>query len=101
MTTAEAAALLGLAGGTVREYCRAVDLEKTNGQYDIDPEVVEEWRHNPPAVAALRRAATAAKEDPLDGPPIKKHVLDRVPNVRAARKARRDRLLAAIRKSGV
>lgn len=101
MTAAEAAALLGLASGTVREYCRAVNLQKVNGQYDIDSETVEEWRHNPPAVAALRRAATDAKEDFLDGPPIKEHVLDRVPNVQAARKARRDRLLAAIREAGI
>lgn len=102
MTAMEAAALLGLAGGTVREYCRAVGLQKTNGQYDIDPETVEEWRHAPPSVAALREAAAAAaKEDLLDGPPIKKHVLEKVPNVRAARKVRRDRLLAAIRESGI
>lgn len=102
MTATEAAALLGLAGGTVREYCRAVGLEKTNGQYDIDPEVVKEWQHNPPAVAALRKAAAAAKgEDPLDGPPIKERVLEKVPNVQAARKARRDRLLAAIKEAGV
>lgn len=101
MTAAEAAALLGLASGTVREYCRAVGLEKTNGQYDIDPETVEEWRHSRPEVAALRRAATAAKDDLLDGPPIKKRVLDGVSNVQEARKARRDRLLAAIREAGV
>lgn len=101
MTAAEAAALLGLAGGTVREYCRAVGLEKTNGRYDIDPETVEEWRHNPPAVAALRRVTTAEGKDFLDGPPIKERVLEKVPNVQAARKARRDRLLAAIRKAAI
>lgn len=101
MTAAEAAALLGLAGGTVREYCRAAGLQKVSGQYDIDPETVEEWRHNPPDVAALRRATTAAEEDFLDGPPIKRYVLERVPNVQAARKARQERLLAAIRKAGV
>lgn len=101
MTAAEAAALLGLAGGTVREYCRAVGLQKTGGQYDIDPETVEEWRHNPPAVAALRRAATAAKENLPDGPPIKRHVLEEVPNLQAARRARQDRLLDAIRKAGI
>ena len=101
MTAAEAAALLGLAGGTVRQYCRAVGLRKTNGQYDIDPEMVEEWQHNPPSVAPLRRAATATKEDFLDRPPIKGHVLDKVPNVQAARKARQDRLLAAIRRAGI
>ena len=101
MTAAEAAELLGLAGGTVREYCRAVGLEKVNGRYDIDPEIVEEWRHNPPAVAALRGATTAAENDFLDGPPIKERVLEKVPNVRAARKARRDRLLAAIRGAGI
>ena len=101
MTTAEAAALLGLAGGTVREYCRAIGLEKTSGQYDIDPETVEEWRHNPPAVAALRRAAADAKEDSLDGPPIKRRVLEKASNVHAARKARKDRLLAAIREAGI
>lgn len=101
MTAAEAAVLLGLAGGTVREYCRAVGLEKVNGQYDIDPETVEEWRYNPPAVAALRRAATAAKEDFLDGPPIKKRVLERVPNMQAARRARRARLQAAIKLAGI
>ena len=101
MTAAEAAALLGLASGTVREYCRAVSLEKVNGRYDIDPETVEEWRHNPPTVAALRRATTAAGGDFLDGPPIKERVLEKVPNVQAARKARRDRLLAAIREAGI
>ena len=101
MTAAEAAALLGLAGGTVREYCRAVGLKKTGGQYDIDPETVEEWRHNPPAVSALRKTAAAAKEDRLDGPSIKERVLEKVPNVQAARKARRDRLLAAIREAGI
>ena len=101
MTAAEAAELLGLAGGTVREYCRAVGLEKTNGQYDIDPEIVEEWRHNPPAVAALRKTAVTAREDYLDGPPIKGHVLDWVPDVQAVRRARRERLLAAIRKAGL
>lgn len=101
MTAAEAAELLGLAGGTVREYCRAIGLQKTGGQYDIDPGTVEEWRHNPPAVAALRRAATASKEDFLDGPPIKRHVLEKAANVQAARKARQDRLLAAIKKAGI
>lgn len=101
MTTAEAAALLGLASGTVREYCRAIDLQKVNGQYDIDPEIVEEWRHNPPAVADVRRAAVTMEKDFLDGPPIKEHVLDRVPDVQAARKARRERLLDAIKKAGI
>lgn len=92
---------LGLASGTVREYCRAVGLQKVGGQYDIDPETVEEWRHNPPAVAALRRAAATAMKDDLDGPPIKKRVLERVPNAQEARAARRKRLLAAIGKSGI
>jgi hypothetical protein len=101
VTAAEAAAVLGLAGGTVREYCRAVGLEKTRGRYDIDPETVEEWRHNPPAVAALRRVATAAKENALDGPPIKDRVTDEFPNVQEARNARRARLLAAIREAGI
>lgn len=101
MTASEAAALLGLASGTVREYCRAVGLKKTNGQYDIDPETVEEWRHNPPAVADLRRAAVTIERDFLDGPPIKEHVLDWVPGMQAARRARRERLLAAIRKAGI
>lgn len=101
MTAAEAAARLGLAGGTVREYCRAVGLEKTGGRYDIDPETVEEWRHNPPAVADLRRAAVTTEKDFLDGPPIKERVLDWVPDVQAARKARRDRLLAEIRRAGI
>lgn len=101
MTAAEAAALLGLARGTVREYCRAVNLQKINGKYDIDPEIVEEWRNSPPAVADVRRAAVPMKKDFLDGPPIKEHVLDWVPDVQAARKARRERLLAAIKKAGI
>lgn len=101
MTAAEAAVLLGLASGTVREYCRAVGLQKVNGQYDIDPEIAEEWRHNPPAVADVRRAAATMERDFLDGPPIKGHVLDWVPDVQAARRARRERLLAAIREAGV
>lgn len=101
MTAAEAAARLGLASGTVREYCRAVGLQKVNGQYDVDPETVEEWRYNPPAVAALRRMAATVTKDELDGPPIKERVLEKVPNVPVARKARRDRLLAAIREAGI
>ena len=101
MTAAEAAELLGLASGTVRENCRAVGLQKVCGQYDIDPETVEEWRHSPPSVVGVRRAAVTSGEDPLDGPPIKEHVLDWVPDVQAARRARRERLLAAIREAGV
>lgn len=101
MTAAEAAALLGLASGTVREYCRAVGLQKVNGQYDIDPETVEKWQHNPPAVADLRRAAATVERDLLDGPPIKEHVLDWVPDVQAARRARQERLLSAIREAGI
>lgn len=101
MTAAEAAALLGLASGTVREYCRAVGLQKVFGRYDIDPETVEEWRYNPPPVAAVRKAAATMEENLLDGPPIKEHVLDCVPDVQAARRARRERLLAAIREAGV
>lgn len=101
MTAAEAAALLGLAGGTVREYCRAVGLQKVNGQYDIDSETVEEWRHNPPAVAALRRTDATGVKDDLDGPPIKRRVSEQAPNVQAAREARRKRLLAAIVEAGV
>lgn len=101
MTAAEAAALLGLASGTVREYCRAVGLQKVNGKYDIDPETVEEWRYSPPPVAAVRRAAATMERDFLDGPPIRKHVLDWAPDVQAARRARRERLLAAIREAGV
>ncbi len=101
MTVTEAAAVLGLARGTVRGYCRAVGLQKTNGQYDIDPEIVEEWRFDPPKVASSRRAAAGARDDVLDGPPIKKHVSEWAPGIQEARKARRERLLIAIRKAGV
>ena len=101
MTAAEAAALLGLAGGTVREYCRAVGLQKVGGRYDIDPETVEEWRHNPPEVASLRRAASGARDNTLDGPPIKKCIFERVLNIQKARTARRKRLLAAMRRAGI
>lgn len=101
MTAAEAAELLGLASGTVREYCRAVGLQKVNGQYDIDPETVEEWRRCPPEVASLRRAAARTGEGILDGPPLKRCVFERTPNIQEAREARRRRLLAAIRKAGI
>ena len=101
MTAAEAAEVLGLASGTVREYCRAVGIQKVNGQYDIDPGTVEEWQHNPPAVADLRRAAAATAKDFLDGPPLKERVREWVPDVQAAREARRERLLAAIKKAGI
>lgn len=101
MTAAEAAELLGLAGGTVREYCRAVGLQKVGGQYDIDPETVEEWRHNPPKVALLRKAAARTRDGILDGPPIKKYVSGWVPDVQEARRARRARLLAAMREAGI
>lgn len=101
MTAAEAAELLGLAGGTVREYCRAVGLQKVGGQYDIDPETVEEWRHSPPAVAALRKMAAASKDDLLDGPPLKRRVFDLVLDLEAARKNRRERLLSAIKNAGI
>ena len=101
MTAAEAAELLGLASGTVRQYCRAVGLQKVRGQYDIDPEMVEEWRHSPPEVASLRRAAARAEEDILGGLPLKRHVCERVFNIREARRARKERLLAAMRKAGI
>ena len=102
MTAAEAAELLGLAGGTVREYCRAVGLQKVGGQYDIDPETVEEWRHNPPRVADYRGAAAAAgRPDLFGGPPLKTRVSERPPGIEEAREDRRRRLLAAIRKVGV
>lgn len=101
MTAAEAAELLGLAGGTVREYCRAVGLQKVDGRYDIDPETVEEWRHNPPKVAYLRVAAVRSREDTLDGPPIKKYVSEWVPNVQEARRDRKRRLWAAIQEAGI
>lgn len=101
MTAAEAAELLGLAGGTVRGYCRAVGLQKINGQYDIDPETVEEWRHNPPKVAFLRETSTETRDGILDGPPLKRCVFERTPNIQEAREARKKRLLAAIRKAGV
>lgn len=101
MTAAEAAALLGLGGGTVRKYCRAVGLSKTNGQYDIDPEMVEEWRHNPPTGAHLRVAVVKVRKDPLDGPPIKTYISERVPNVQDARRARKIRLLDAMRRAGI
>lgn len=100
MTAAEAATLLGLAGGTVRKYCRTAGLQKVRGQYDIDSGTVEEWRHNPPAGAPLRGAA-ATRGDDLDGPPIKRRVFDRVPNVQSARETRRRRVLAAIRGAGI
>lgn len=101
MTVGEAAALLGLVSGTVREYCRAVGLPKTKGRYDIDPETVEEWRHNHPKVAHLRVAAVKVREDTLDGPPIKKYISERVPNVQEARMARKIRLLDAMRRAGI
>lgn len=101
MTAAEAATSLGLANGTVREYCRAAGIQKVSGRYDIDPETVEEWRHSPPKVAHLRVAAVGVREDTLDGPPIKKYVSGWVPNVREARRARRARLVAAMRKAGI
>ena len=101
MTAAEAAELLGLAGGTVREYCRAVGLQKVNGQYDIDPETVEEWRYNPPKVAFLRETLTKTRDSILDGPPLKRSVFERTPNIQEAREARRRRLLAAIREAGI
>lgn len=83
----------------MREYCRAVGLQKVNGRYDIDPETVEEWRHSPPEVASLRKAAVETREDILDGPPIKKYVFEWTPNVQEARRARRERLLAAMRRA--
>lgn len=101
MTAAEAAELLGLASGTVREYCRAVGLQKVSGQYDIDPETVEEWRRTPPSVAPLRRASAKIDEDVLNGPPLKRRIFMRVPNIKGAREARKKRLLAAIRKAGI
>lgn len=99
MTADEAAKLLGLAGGTVREYCRAAGLQKVSGRYDIDPETVEEWRHNPPGVAAIRRANTRPNKD--GGRRIKRRIFDRALNVEEARAARRRRLLDAMRKAGI
>ena len=85
----------------MREYCRAVGLQKVGHQYDIDPETVEEWRHCPPPVMACREAAAKRAPDPLDGPPIKRRVSDRVPGIPEARAARQRRLLDALREAGV
>lgn len=101
MTVAEAAALLGLAEGTVRGYCRATGLQKAGRQYDIDPETVEEWRHSPPSVMACREAAAKRTPDSLDGPPIKRRVSDRVPGIQEARAARQRRLLDAVKGAGI
>lgn len=101
MTVTEAAELLGLAGGTVRGYCRAVGLQKVCGRYDIDPNTVEEWRHNPPEVAALRRVNTRPSRDEFSEHRIKRYISDRVPNVEKARAARRRRLLDAMNKAGI
>lgn len=100
MTPAEAAALLGRAAGTVREYCQLMGIPKVKGRYDIPPETVEEWRYNPPSVRAAR-VGRIVEQDPLDGPPIKTHVHDKVSNPRQAREARRKRLLKAIEKAGL
>lgn len=101
MTAAEAAELLGLASGTVREYCRAAGLKKVSGQYDIDPDTVEEWRHTPPNVMPLRRASAKVDKGILNGPPLKRRIFMRAPNIERAREARKKRLLAAIRKAGI
>lgn len=100
MTPAEAAALLGRAPGTVREYCQLAGLVKVKGRYDIPPEIVEDWRYCPPSVRAARNGHRV-ELDPLDGPPIKIHVHDRVSGARQARAARRKRLLEAIEKAGL
>mgnify|MGYP000888895678 CR=1 FL=1 len=100
MTPAEAAVLLGRAAGTIREYCQLVGIPKVKGRYDIPPETVEDWRYCPPSVRAARNGH-GVEPDPLDGPPIKTHVHDRVFGSRQAREARRRRLLEAVEKAGL
>lgn len=100
MTPAEAAALLGRAAGTIREYCQLAGIPKVKGRYDIPPETVEDWRYHPPSVRAAR-AGRKTELDLLDGPPIKTHVHDWAPGSRQAREARRRRLLEAMERAGL
>lgn len=100
MTPAEAAVLLGRAPGTVREYCQLAGISKVKGRYDIPPEIVEDWRYCPPSAPAAPNDRRG-KPDPLDGPPIKTRVHDKVSNSRQAREARRRRLLEAMKKAGM
>lgn len=100
MTPAEAAVLLGRAAGTVREYCQLAGIPKVKGRYDIPPETAEDWRYHPPSVRAAQRSHTY-ESDPLDGPPIKTHVHDKVSGSRQAREARRRRLLDAMERVGL
>lgn len=100
MTPAEAATMLGRAAGTIREYCQLLGIPKVKGRYDIPLETVEEWRRHPPSVRAAKNGRRT-EPDPLDGPPIKIHVHDRVSNSRQAREARRRKLLDAIERAGL
>lgn len=100
MTPAEAAALLGRAAGTIREYCQLAGIPKVKGRYDIPPETAESWRYHPPSVHAAR-ADRKVEPDPLDGPPIKTRVHDWVSGSRQAREARRRRLLKAMERAGL
>lgn len=100
MTPAEAAALLGRAAGTVREYCQLMGIPKVKGRYDIPPETIEEWRYHPPSVRAARQGRET-ELSLLDSPPIKTRVHDWAPGSKQAREARRRRLLAAMEKAGL
>ena len=100
MTPAEAAALLGRAAGTIREYCQLAGLPKVKGRYSIPPETAEEWRYCPPSAREAKKGHKV-EPDPLDGPPIKTHVYDKVSGSDTAREARRRRLLEAMERAGL
>lgn len=102
MKAAEAAKILGRHVTHIRECCLAEGLKKTGRSFDIPEEVIEKWKIALPDVRAFRgRRRKRKKYDTLDGPPIRRNVMDFLTNdkrleILEARKLRQIRLLKAL-----
>lgn len=103
MKAAEVAKILNRHVTHIRECCLAEGLKKTGRSFDIPEEVVERWKIALPDVRTFRgRRRSRKRYDKLDGPPIRRNVTEfltkeRRAEVLEARKARRIRLLKALR----
>ena len=101
MKVKEAAELLGRSESTVREYARVSGLQRVCGEYDITPNMVDDWMSDPPSVRKTRFGRRPRRKSKLDGPPILEDLRGlETPGERArrllARKARKRRLMAAM-----
>lgn len=96
--------MLGKSESTVREYARASGLKRVGGGYDITPAMVDDWMSCPPSVRKTRSGMRPRRKPKLGGPPILEDLRGlETPGEKArrllARKARKRRLMAAIKET--